>query len=113
MVGGRLLFHECLRPRMARSTFLRWPSQPYPHLCRRAALRRAFHLDPEARVAACGRLGLAPEDLASVGACPNDIAFVERADRILESRSAPARECALDQAVADLDALALSLKAAA
>ena len=45
--------------------------------------------------------------------CPNDIAFVERADRILESRSAPARECALDQAVADLDALALSLKAAA
>lgn len=82
-------------------------------ILRRAALRRAFHLDPEARVAACGRLGLAPEDLDSVGACPNDIAFVERADRILESRSAPARECALDQAVADLDALALSLKAAA
>ncbi|MDE3746354.1 glycosyltransferase family 2 protein [Methylobacterium radiotolerans] len=82
-------------------------------ILRRAALRRAFHLDPRARAAACARLGLDAEDLAAVGACPNDIAFVERADRILESRSPPARECALDLAVADLDALALSLRDAA
>jgi len=80
---------------------------------RRAALRRAFHLQPPARAAACARLGLGPDDLAATGACPNDIAFVERADRILESRSPPARECPLDRALADLDALALSLKDAA
>jgi hypothetical protein len=48
-----------------------------------------------------------------VSACPNDIAFVERADRILDSRSRPARECPLDRALADLDALALSLRNAA
>jgi GT2 family glycosyltransferase len=80
---------------------------------RRAALRRAFTLPPAARAAACAKLGLGADDLASVGDCPNDIAFVERADRILEARSAPARECPLDQAIAELDALALSLKDAA
>ncbi|WP_457105816.1 glycosyltransferase [Methylobacterium sp. P5_C11] len=82
-------------------------------ILRRATLRRAFHLEPEARAAACARLGLDAEDLASFGACPNDIAFVERADRILEARAAPARECPLDRAIADLDALALSVRDAA
>ena len=82
-------------------------------ILRRAALRRTFRLQPAARAAACAQLGLDADDLASVGACPNDIAFVERADRILESRSPPARECPLDRALADLDALALAVKAAA
>ncbi|MCJ2086279.1 glycosyltransferase [Methylobacterium sp. E-005] len=82
-------------------------------ILRRAALRRAFQLQPPARVTACARLGLGTEDLAVLDPCPNDIAFVERADRILESRSPPARECPLDQALADLDALALSVKDAA
>ena len=82
-------------------------------ILRRAALRRAFHRAPAARTAACARLGLGADDLAAVGACPNDIAFVERADRILESRSPPAPECPLDQALADLDALAFALRDAA
>lgn len=82
-------------------------------ILRRAALRRAFHLQPPARAAACARLGLGPDDLAAVGDCPNDIAFVERADQILEARAAPARECPLDRAIADLDALALALRDAA
>ena len=82
-------------------------------ILRRAALRRAFHLAPPARAASCARLGLGADDLASVGDCANDIAFVERADRILESRSPPARECPLDQALADLDALAIALRDAA
>ncbi|SFI09905.1 glycosyltransferase [Methylobacterium brachiatum] len=80
---------------------------------RRAALRRAFHLVGSARAEACARLGLGPDACAALETCPNDIAFVERADRILESRSPPARECPLDRALADLDALALSLREAA
>ncbi|WP_246692183.1 hypothetical protein [Methylobacterium sp. WL1] len=62
---------------------------------------------------ACARLGLGAAELAALGDCPNDIAFVERADPILESRSPPARTCPLDRALADLDALALSLRDAA
>ncbi len=82
-------------------------------ILRRAALGRAFALPPPARAAACARLGLGADDLAAIGDCPNAIAFVERADRILESRAAPARECPLDRALADLDALAQSLRDAA
>ena len=82
-------------------------------ILRRAALQRAFHRAPEARAAACARLGLGPDDLAAVGQCPNAIAFVERADRILEARSPPARECPLDQALAELEALAVTLRDAA
>lgn len=84
-------------------------------ILRRAALRRAFALDPAARAAACAPLGLTADDLAAVleAGCPNDIAFVERADRVLEARCPPARACALDRAVADLDALALTLRDAA
>lgn len=84
-------------------------------ILRRAALRRAFPLGTAARAAACLRLGLSAEDLAAVleRGCPNDIAFVERADRVLEAGAPMARECALDRALADLDALALSLRAAA
>ncbi|MCJ2123584.1 glycosyltransferase [Methylobacterium sp. J-077] len=80
---------------------------------RRAALRRAFALAGPARAEACARLGLGAGELAALGDCPNDIAFVERADRLLESRAPPARECPLDRALAELDALALSLRAAA
>ena len=84
-------------------------------ILRRAALRRAFFLDPASRAHACARLGLSADDLAGVlaAACPNDIAFVERADRLLEARSPPARDCALDRALFELDALARSLRAAA
>jgi hypothetical protein len=82
-------------------------------ILRRSALRRAFALAPPARAATCARLGLGVDDLAQVGPCPNDIAFVERADRILEARAPAARECPLDQALADLDALAVALRAAA
>lgn len=84
-------------------------------ILRRAALRRAFPLGATARAAACARMGLSAEDLAAVldRGCPNDIAFVERADRVLDARAPPARECPLDRALADLDALELSLRAAA
>lgn len=82
-------------------------------ILRRAALRRAFHLAGSARAETCTRLGLGAAECAALAACPNDIAFVERADRILDSRSRPARECPLDRALADLDALALSLRNAA
>lgn len=84
-------------------------------ILRRATLRRAFHLGATARASACVRLGLGAEDLASVlnRDCPNDIAFVERADRVLDARCPPARECPLDQALADLDTLDRSLRAAA
>jgi hypothetical protein len=75
---------------------------------RRAALRRAFELSGEAREAACAALGLEAADRATVLAqeCPNAIAFVERADRTLESRAAPAAVCDIDTALAELDALA-------
>lgn len=78
---------------------------------RRAALRRAFDLPEAAREAACADLGLGPGDLNAVLAtgCPNDIAFVERAHRLLETRSAPAILCDIDQALVDLDALAQDL----
>ncbi|MCJ2133721.1 glycosyltransferase [Methylobacterium sp. J-026] len=82
-------------------------------ILRRAALRQAYRLTGSAWVAACRQLGLGDDDLDALQNYPNDIAFVERADRILESRAAPARECPLDRALADLDALALSLRAAA
>ena len=84
-------------------------------LLRRASLKRAFHLEPAARAAACQHLGLDAGDLAAiVGAgCPNDIAFVERADRLLGSRDPPARESDLDTALADLAALARATRAAA
>lgn len=84
-------------------------------ILRRAALRRAFHLAAPTRAAACAGLGLSARDLASVldRGCPNDIAFVERADRLLDARCPPARECHLDRALADLDTLDLALRAAA
>lgn len=75
---------------------------------RRAALRRAYSLPEAEREAACGELGLGPGDLAAVLAtgCPNAIAFVERADRLIETRSLPATLCDLDKALVDLAALA-------
>jgi hypothetical protein len=78
---------------------------------RRAALRRAYDLSGAAREAACQSVGLGPGDLKAVLAtgCPNDIAFVERADRLIETRSPPAALCDIDQALADLDDLARTL----
>lgn len=75
---------------------------------RRAGLRRAYDLPEAEREAACAALGLGGGDLAAVLAsgCPNAIAFVERADRLIETRSAPAPVCDLDRALTDLAALA-------
>ncbi|MEE7456110.1 glycosyl transferase [Methylorubrum populi] len=79
-------------------------------ILRRAALRRAYR--EGAAPAALQALGLAAEDLAAIdlASCPNDIAFVERAHARLEARDEPAPECGLDAALADLDALAASLR---
>jgi hypothetical protein len=75
---------------------------------RRAGLAKAFALPEAEREAACAALGLGAGDLAAVLAagCPNAIAFVERADRLIETRAASAEVCDLDQALADLDAIA-------
>ncbi|MCJ2014012.1 glycosyltransferase [Methylobacterium sp. J-076] len=75
---------------------------------RRAALRRAYGLPEAEREAACATLGLGAGDLAAVLAtgCPNAIAFVERADRLMATRSEPAPVCDLDDALAALAALA-------
>ena len=52
---------------------------------RRAALRRAWRAGPEAAGQALRNLGLDAAAIASIGlaGCPNDIAFVERASRLL------------------------------
>ena len=79
-------------------------------ILRRAALRRAYR-EGDAPAALLG-LGLDAEDLAAVdcAACPNDIAFVERAHARLEARDGPAAECGLDEAVAALDARVAALR---
>ncbi|MFD0933653.1 glycosyltransferase family 2 protein, partial [Methylobacterium trifolii] len=60
-------------------------------------------------------LGLGPEDRAAIApeTCPNDIAFVERANLRLEARDAPAPFVDLDAALSDLDAIARLHRAAA
>lgn len=75
---------------------------------RRAALRRAYGLPDAERTDACAALGLDGGDLATVLAagCPNAIAFVERADRLIGTRSPPAPVCDIDRALADLASLA-------
>ena len=88
-------------------------------VARRAALRQAWrqgwHQGEAARRRACQSLGLDAADLAAIESepCPNDIAFVERAHARLEARAAPARFVPLDAAIADLEALARGLRAAA
>ena len=79
-------------------------------ILRRAALRRAYR--EGTAPAALHALGLDANDLAAIdlAACPNDIAFVERAHARLESRDGPAPECDLDEAVAALDALVAALR---
>lgn len=79
-------------------------------ILRRAALRRAFR--EGAVPGTLNALGLDADDLAAIdlSACPNDIAFVERAHARLEARDGPAPECDLDEAVAALDALAAALR---
>ncbi|GJE36732.1 glycosyltransferase [Methylobacterium persicinum] len=75
---------------------------------RRAALRRAYGLPDAERTDACAALGLDAGDLAAVLAagCPNAIAFVERAERLIGTRSSPAPVCDIDRALADLTSLA-------
>ena len=70
-------------------------------IARRAALRRSWHA-PGDRRAAWRALGLTADDLAAVGpeTCPNDIAFVERADPRLDAAAGPAPETDLDAALA-------------
>jgi GT2 family glycosyltransferase len=84
-------------------------------VARRAALRQAWRQGEAARRRACHLLGLDEADIAAIEAepCPNDIAFVERAHARLEARAAPARFVPLDAAIADLEALARGLRAAA
>jgi GT2 family glycosyltransferase len=79
-------------------------------ILRRAALRRAYR--EGAAPAALQTLGLDAEDLAAIdlAACPNDIAFVERAHARLETRDGPAPECGLDEALAALDASLAALR---
>ncbi|GJE82984.1 glycosyltransferase [Methylorubrum thiocyanatum] len=79
-------------------------------ILRRAALRRAYRegADP----AVLRGLGLDADDLAAidVAACPNDIAFVERAHARLEARDGAAPECGLDEALAALEHRAAALR---
>ncbi|EHP90254.1 putative glycosyl transferase [Methylorubrum extorquens DSM 13060] len=78
-------------------------------ILRRAALRRAYR--EGAAPAALHALGLDADDLAAIdsAACPNDIAFVERAHARLDARDGPAPECGLDEALAALENLAAAL----
>lgn len=86
---------------------------------RRAALRQAWRRGEPARRAACRDVGLAPEAVAAVetaiadGTCPNDIAYVERVHALLEAAAPPARFVDLDAALADLERIARTLRAAA
>ncbi len=79
---------------------------------RRAALRRAFTLPDAEREAACAEIGLGAGDLAAVLAtgCPNVIAFVERADRLIGTRTPPAPVCDIDTALEDLASLAAEIE---
>ena len=79
---------------------------------RRAALRRAYDLPEGEREEACAALGLGSGDLAAVLAtgCPNAIAFVERADRLIGTRSAPAPVCDIDIALKDLADIAARIE---
>ncbi|CAO4163839.1 glycosyltransferase [Methylorubrum extorquens] len=78
-------------------------------ILRRAALRRAYR--EGAAPAALHALGLDADDLAAIdpAACPNDIAFVERAHARLDARDGPAPECGLDEALGALENLAAAL----
>lgn len=86
---------------------------------RRAALRRAWRRGEAARRTVCIGFGLPAETVAAIeteiadGACPNDIAYVERVHAQLEAAAPPARFVALDAALADLERIARTLRAAA
>lgn len=71
---------------------------------RRAALRRAW-LAGDGRPAIAG---LRDEDHDAIGACPNDIAFVERASRRLEARDAPPAPVPVAEALAAFERLRLA-----
>lgn len=86
---------------------------------RRAALRRAWRRGEAARRATCLGFGLSAEAVAVIeaeiadGACPNDIAYVERVHALLEDAAVPARFVDLDLAVTDLERIARTLRTAA
>lgn len=77
-------------------------------IARRAALRRAWTglIGPERR-AALRALGLTDSDLAAIDpdACPNAIAFVERAAPRCEAADGPAQDMDLDAALATFAAI--------
>jgi GT2 family glycosyltransferase len=78
-------------------------------ILRRARLRRAWR--EGAAIDTLAGLGLNAQDRAAILTdCPNDIAFVERTMAHLAPNDPPAPECGLDQALADLDALAAQLR---
>ncbi len=70
---------------------------------RRAALRRLWRNGPEAIATALPGLGLSHEGLA-LQTCPNDIAFVERAHRLLDAQDGSAPLVPLADALRDLEA---------
>lgn len=74
-------------------------------IARRAWLRAAFRLGPDAADAALLDLGLPAEAIAAIGVhhCPNDIAFVERAHRQLERGDEPPAPVPLGDALAGFD----------
>nr|WP_245930750.1 glycosyltransferase [Methylobacterium radiodurans] len=86
---------------------------------RRAALRQVWRRGEAARRAACLGFGLPAEAVAEIeaavagGTCLNDIAYVERVHALLEAAAEPARFVPLDAAVADLERIARTLRAAA
>ena len=74
---------------------------------RRAGLRRLWREGGEGLTRGLAALGLGPEEIAALRleTCPNDIAFVERANRLVEARSAPPAFVPLEEALAGLDAM--------
>ena len=77
------------------------PSHWRAVIARRARLREVWRTERAEAAGHLARLGLAPADIASVAeACPNDIAFVERACRHLKADGAPPL-VGLDAALAD------------
>ena len=74
-------------------------------IARRAALRAAWRQGPGAAEAVLAPLGLSADAILVVAPrdCPNDIAFVERAHRLLDGRGGPPRLVPLGQALAEFD----------
>ncbi len=75
-------------------------------IARRAVLRAAWQQGPDFAEAVLARLGLTADAIPAVAPrdCANDIAFVERAHRLLEGRDGPPRLMPLERALATFEA---------